>query len=67
MGFSCDEIFRVYFIVVDQIVIFIHFGITHSKASIGCLLVRCSEVSVLIQKYETKAQTYENPIDKSEN
>ncbi len=31
------------------------------------LLVVCSEVSVLIRKYETKAQTYENPDEKSEN
>jgi hypothetical protein len=34
VGFSRDEILRVYFIAVDQIVIFIHFGIAHSKLSI---------------------------------
>ncbi len=67
MDFSGDEIFRVYLIVVQQIVIFIHVGITHSKASIGFLLERCSGASVLVRKYETKAQTYENPDDKSEN
>jgi hypothetical protein len=34
VDFSRDEIIKVYVIVVDQIVIFIHVGITHSKVSI---------------------------------
>jgi hypothetical protein len=67
LGSSGDEIFRIYFIVVDQIVIFIRVNITHSRVSIGFLLERCREVSVLVRKYEAKAQTYENPDDKSEN
>jgi hypothetical protein len=31
------------------------------------LLVRSKEVSVLVRKYETKAQSYENPDDKAES
>jgi hypothetical protein len=58
---------QVYFIVVDQVVVLIHVSITHSSGVARVLLVRCSEISVLVRKYETKAQTYENSNDKSEN
>ena len=58
---------QVYFIVVDQVVILIHVNITHSSGVERVLLVRCSEISVLVRKYEIKAQTYENSNDKSKN
>ena len=36
------------------------------RLSIEWSLGECDKVGVLVRKYETKAQTYENPNDKSE-
>ena len=57
----------VYFIVVVGKIILIHVSITHSNGVERVLLVGCNGISVLVRRYETKAQTYESSNDKSEN
>ncbi len=43
------------------------FESTIRELSIEFLFEEGGKISVLVRKYETKAQNYENPNDKSEN